>query len=47
VIVLICDQGNVKTRSSSYIDFNRIVFVLLKFIIFFNHLKSVFTELKD
>ena len=47
VIVLICDQVNVKTRSSSYIDSDHIIFVLLKFIIVFIHLKSVFTELKD
>jgi len=31
--VLICDQVNVKTRRISYIDFNRLIIVSLKFII--------------
>jgi len=33
VIVLVRDQGNIKTHRSSYIDFNRIIIVLLEFII--------------
>jgi len=32
-MVLVRDQVNVKTRRSSYIDFNCIIIVLLKFII--------------
>ena len=48
MIVLICDQVNVKTRRSSYtLIFDRLLFVSLKLIIIFIHLESVFLELKD
>ena len=48
MIVLICDQVNVKTRRSSCtLIFDRSLIVSLKLVIIFIHLESVFLELKD